>query len=210
MAQPERDRSFERFITFLDAIVAIAITLLVLPLVELTGEVDEHDSVSGLLQENRAEIWAFLLSFAVIARLWFVQHDSVRHVVAYDRRVARLLLLWALTIAFLPFPTALLSEAADDTVTKLLYIGSMVLSTFFITLVEAHLVRHPELTDGAGDADPVNGAANVAMLLLALAVSLAVPATSYFPLLLLLAADRVADGWRRLRGRGSRRSAVGE
>ena len=40
--------------------------------------------------------------------------------------------------------------------------------------------------------------------------TLAVPQTSYFPLLLLLVADRVADGWRRLRGRGPRHSRVGE
>ena len=210
MADTERDRGFERFITFVDAIVAIAITLLVLPLVELTAEAAEYDSVADLLRENQGEIWAFLLSFAVIARLWFVQHDSVRHVLGYDRRVAQLLLLWALTIVFLPFPTALVAEAADDAATKVLYIGTMVLSVICLTLVEAYVARHPELTDGQNDTDPVNGAANVAMLALALVITLAVPATSYVPLLLLLVADRVADGWRRLRGRGDRRTSVGE
>jgi len=210
VAEIERDRGFERFITFLDAIVAIAITLLVLPLVELTADIDEYGSVADLLRENQAEIWAFLLSFAVIARLWFVQHDSVRHVVAYDRRIARLLLLWGLTIVFLPFPTALVAEAADDELTKVLYIGSMVLSTAFLTMIEVYLVRRPEITDGHDDADPVNGAANVLMLALALLITLVVPATSYFPLLLLLAAGPAADLWRRVRGRGDRRTSVGE
>jgi uncharacterized membrane protein len=204
VAARERDRGFERLITFLDAVVAIAITLLVLPLVELTADIDEYGSVRDLLRENQAEIWAFLLSFAVIARLWFVQHDSVRHVVAYDMRVSRLLLVWALTIVFLPFPTALVAEAPNDEATKVLYIGSMVLSTMLLTLIEAVLVRHPELTDGDDDADPVYGAANVAMLLLALLITLAVPASSYFPLLLLLAADPAARAWPRVRGHGSR------
>jgi uncharacterized membrane protein len=203
-------RGHERFIAFIDAIVAIAITLLVLPLVELTARIDEYDSVSELLRENQAEIWAFLLSFAVIARLWVVQHDSVRHVVVQDSRVMRLLLLWALTIVFLPFPTALVAEAADDPVTKLLYFGSMVLSTTCLTLIELVLVRHPELTDGDDEADPVYGASNVAMLLLALVITLAVPATSYFPLLLLLAADPVARTWHRLRGGDSRRTGVSD
>ena len=210
MADTERDPGFERFITFLDAIVAIAITLLVLPLVELTADIEEYESVRDVLRENQAEIWAFLLSFAVIARLWFVQHDSVRHVTVYDRKIVNLLLLWGLTIVFLPFPTALVAEASDDEVTKLLYIGSMVLSTVFLTLIEAYLVRHPELTDGHDDADPVNGASNVVMLVLALVITLTIPATSYFPLLLLLVTDRVADGWRRVRGRGDRRTSVGE
>lgn len=198
MAAVEREHGFERFITFVDAIVAIAITLLVLPLVELTAEVDEYASVAALVRENQAEIWAFLLSFAVIARLWFVQHDSVRHLVVDDRRISRLLLLWALTIVFLPFPTALVAEASDDPTTKLLYIGTMVLSTAFLTLVEAVLARRPELTDGRDDADPVNGAANVVMLLLALGITLLVPATSYVPLLLLLAAGPAARAWRRV------------
>ena len=210
MADTERDRGFERFITFLDAIVAIAITLLVLPLVELTADVDEYESVRDLLRDNQAEIWAFLLSFAVIARLWFVQHDSVRHVTVYDRTVVNLLMLWGLTIVFLPFPTALVAEAADDELTKLLYIGTMVLSVVLLTLVEAYLVRRPELTDGRDDADPVNGASNVVMLVLALVITLTFPATSYFPLLLLIAADPVAAGWRRVRGRGDRRTSVGE
>jgi hypothetical protein len=73
----------------------------------------------------------------------------------------------------------------------------MVLSTAILTLVEARLARHPELTDGADDADPVNGAANVALLLVAL--TLVVPVTSYAPLLLLLAADPAARAWHRLR-----------
>ena len=75
----------------------------------------------------------------------------------------------------------------------------MVLSTAILTLVEARLARHPELTDGADDADPVDGAADVAMLLVALAITLVVPATSYAPLLLFLAADPASPAWRRLR-----------
>jgi uncharacterized membrane protein len=78
VAEPERDRGFERLVAFVDAMVAIAITLLVLPLVELTSEVDDYASVGALLRENQSQVWAFLLSFAVIARLWFVQHDGAR------------------------------------------------------------------------------------------------------------------------------------
>ena len=86
----------------------------------------------------------------------------------------------------------------------------MVVSTAVLTLLEAFLVRHPELTDGADDSDPVGGVTNVVLLLLAVGISIAVPATSYFPLLLLVVSGPVADGWRRLRGRGSRPAGVGE
>lgn len=206
----ERERDLDRFLTFIDAIVAIAITLLVLPLVELTSEIDQFDTVADLLHEHQSEIWAFLLSFVVIARLWFVQHQSMRHVLLYHPRVAHLLMVWALTIVFLPFPTALVAGADDSDLTKLLYIGSIVVSAAMLALVEAFLVRHPELTDGHDDSDPVDGVVNVALLLVALVLSVVLPRASYFPLLLLMVAGPVADGWRRLRGRGSRRAGVGE
>lgn len=202
----ERDRDFDRFLSFLDAVVAIAITLLVLPLVELTGEIDRSTSVGDLLRENQADLWGFVLSFAVIARLWLAQHGSVRHVVAYHDRIVLLLVAWALTIVFLPFPTALVAEATDSSITKVLYIGTMLASTLLLAAVEAIVARHPELTDGSDDSDPAVGLANAAMLGLALVVTLAVPATSYVPLLLLLAADRLAALYRRLRGGPASRS----
>ena len=49
----ERTRYFERYVTFIDAIVAIAITLLVLPLVELTS--DHHGTTSELLRDHAAQ-----------------------------------------------------------------------------------------------------------------------------------------------------------
>lgn len=209
-ADVERQRDFDRFLTFVDAIVAIAITLLVLPLVELTADIDQFDTVADLLDEHQTQIWAFLLSFVVIARLWFVQHRTVRHVLRYHTRVAHLLMLWALTIVFLPFPTALVAASGSSALTKVLYIGSMIVSTAVLALVEAFLVRHPELTDGRDDADPVDGIANVVLLVAALVVSIALPVTSYFPLLLLVLSGPAAGGWRRLRGRGSPGTGVGE
>jgi uncharacterized membrane protein len=67
MAEPvgagfERARDLERFVTFVDAAVAIALTLLVPPLVELTVELREDDSVANLLRNPRLEFVAFGLS----------------------------------------------------------------------------------------------------------------------------------------------------
>jgi uncharacterized membrane protein len=212
VAETERDRGMERFITFIDAIVAIAITLLVLPLVELTADIDEYDSVNALLRENRSELWAFLLSFLVVSRFWFAQHDSVRHVVRWDKNAASLLMLWAVTIVFLPFPTALMAEAEDNSTTKILYIGTLIATMFVLAVFEGYLRAHPEITDAdpEHDLDPVVGLVNVGLLLVALAITLAVPAVSYFPILLLLLAGPIASGLRRLRGGGPRRTPVGE
>jgi uncharacterized membrane protein len=74
------ERGLDRFVTFLDAVVAIAITLLVLPLVELLHGSDPQTSLSRLLTEEAGTFGAFLLSFAVIARLWLAHHRLVERV----------------------------------------------------------------------------------------------------------------------------------
>src|SRR4051812_13366377 len=98
-----RRRDFERLLTFVDAIVAIAITLLVLPLAELTADVGDQP-VTHVLRAHQGQLWSFLLSFAVIARLWFVQHHSLRNVLIAPSRLGVLLMSWSATIVFLPFP----------------------------------------------------------------------------------------------------------
>ena len=54
-------------VTFVDA---LALTLLVLPLVELTVELREDDSVANLLRNHGWQFFAFGLGFVVIARMW--------------------------------------------------------------------------------------------------------------------------------------------
>ena len=195
----ERERNLDRLLTFVDAVVAIAITLLVLPLVELTAEVGRATSVAQLLEENGAAFWAFLLSFAVIARLWFVQHRALEHVVAGNHRLELLLVVWTLTIVFLPFPTALAARAGDQAATKILYVGTIAVSTLVLGLVD-HVVAGGEVvTDADGTTDMLVPLVNVALLLVALAIMLLVPVVSYFPMFLLALDDQVLRVLRRLR-----------
>jgi uncharacterized membrane protein len=186
MDETERARDLERFITFLDAIVAIAVTLLVLPLVELTSELaSAEEPIGDLLDEHQAQLWAFLLSFVVIARLWWSQHRAVRSLVQLNVGLFWLLMLWALTIVFLPFPTALVAERSDEAWTKILYIGTTALSMLVLAVVAALAERIPRLTDGTPGSGSRSLLLNAALLALALAITLVFPATSYFPMLLL-------------------------
>ena len=197
----ERERDLDRFLTFIDAIVAIAITLLVLPLVELIGDVGDQ-RVADLLREHQAQFWSFLLSFVVIARLWLVQRSAVTHLARLDRRVVTLLLVWTLTIVFLPFPTALVAQTSDQSVTRVLYIGTVLLSVVALALAELVIVRRPEITDGLG-VPPLEGTVvNVALLVLALVVTLVFPVVGYFSLLLLGVDNWVQTLLRLVRRRG--------
>jgi uncharacterized membrane protein len=182
----ERHRDFERFLTFVDAIVAIAITLLVLPLVELTAGITGHDSVLHLLRDHQPELWSFLLSFVVISRMWFSQHRAIRDVNLLDDRVAQGLVLWTLTIVFLPFPTSLVAKAGSQPTTQILYVGTVGLSMLALALVDRAVIAKPEIRAGATPPSVAPPIVNLAWLGVALVVMLVFPATSYVPLLLLL------------------------
>lgn len=200
----ERERDLDRLITFVDAIVAIAITLLVLPLAELAGEAHGSERVGDLIDEHRGELWAFLLSFVVIARLWLSQHRILSPVVREGRSLTVLLLGWTLTIVLLPFPTSLLADAGDQAPTKILYIGLMALSFGLLAAMAWVVHRNDAVRDAAPVADPVPVAGASIAFLLALGISLLWPATSYYPLLLLVVDGRVTAVLRRAIGRRSR------
>jgi uncharacterized membrane protein len=198
----ERSRDFERFLTFVDAVVAIAITLLVLPLVDVAGELDQagHDpSVVRLLQDHQTQLWAFLLSFAVIANFWFTQHQVVRTVVANDPVVIRLMLVWLLMIVFLPFPTALVAEQGQQAATKVLYIGTMIVSSLLIGLMSRRIRAKRSIRDSDDAPDPAIAWVTAGLFAVALVITLVAPATGYYPLLLLLLTDVLVSRARRMR-----------
>jgi TMEM175 potassium channel family protein len=195
-SRSERARDLERFLTFLDAIVAIAITLLVLPLVDLVGDLEDGGSVRHLLEDNKAPIGAFFLSFLVIAQLWTAQHHVLTNVVAANENLSRLLMLWSLTIVVLPFLTSLVAgpgDAGDQATTKILYVGTMAVASFVLGLVSLVVSRHPELRDSEQVPDAPVAFVTSATFIVALLVMLLVPATSYWPLLLLVVSDNVVS-----------------
>jgi uncharacterized membrane protein len=84
-----RERDLDRFLTFVDAVVAIAITLRVLPLAEVATEVGDG-SVGELLRDKDDKLLAFFLSFLsflVIAQLWMSQHHIVGGLVVQNTLV---------------------------------------------------------------------------------------------------------------------------
>jgi uncharacterized membrane protein len=195
----ERSRDLERFLTFVDAIVAVAITVLVLPLVDLAGEIrSDDDSVSELIRSHAGQFWAFGLSFVVIARLWLAQHRLMRLVVATNQAILIYLILWTFAIVFLPFPTALLSNGGDQAITKCLYIGTLGASSLCLTLLAVAIKRDSSVRESDVTPSAVPAAATVVLLAAALLITLVFPSTSYYPLLLLLASDGVTTLWRKI------------
>jgi uncharacterized membrane protein len=181
-------RGLDRLVTFADAVVAIAITLLVLPLVDIPGQ---SRGVPGpdLLRDHFGEIGAFLLSFAVIARFWTAHHRTFEHVRLYDTALVQLTMLWLVTIAFLPFPTELLGRGTSTT-SVVLYIGTLLASSLVLTLTVMWLSAHPALLQDDSVAGRLHRPrwATTFFLVLALLAALVKPSAGLWSLLLLLLA----------------------
>ena len=203
----------ERLISFSDAVVAIAITLLVLPLVEdaSAGQVDSFDE---LVDTSGQQFLLFVLSFVVICRFWLVHHRLFREVRAFDAWVFWLNALWLLSIVVLPFATEVLGNADDSgAVTNALYIGTMFVTTCAGLALRWAVLRSPGLQrerERAGaDDDPeatslLDGTVAVAVMGAALVVAVALPAVGLWGLLLLATSGPVTHALRGRTGRGSR------
>ncbi|HUQ54465.1 TMEM175 family protein [Lentzea sp.] len=178
-------REPDRLVLFTDAVVAIAITLLVLPLVEVVSE-PGSEPPAELVHRHWPQIFSFLLSFAVIAQLWMTHHRLFENVKRYNSPLMLLNMAWLLTIVVLPFPTELVGRPGDDHFTQFFYIGTIAVSSALLTALTLLVHGSPDLAvEGRGLSLLVvlRALLPTAMLLLALVLS---PLISYWGLLLLL------------------------
>jgi uncharacterized membrane protein len=197
----ERHRDLDRLLTFVDAVVAIAITLLVLPLAEAGIEVGEGGTALDLLRAQGDDLLGFALSFVVIARLWIGQRRIVSGVVRQSPALEWLLLTWTFTIVFLPFPTSLVATTDHDPGSKILYVGTMAVSSMVLAVVAWVIGRHDSLRDTDETPDIWQSAGVAIGFLLALAIMLAFPGSGYWPLVLMALVDPAVRLLRRSRAR---------
>jgi uncharacterized membrane protein len=103
---------YDRVLFFSDAVFAIAITLLVVDL--RVPEAVAHVVATQELHDAISSIIGFAISFAVIGVFWVGHHSLFRYIKAFDRRLILLNLLFLGIIAFLPYPTQLLSVTSTN------------------------------------------------------------------------------------------------
>lgn len=186
-----RAKSLDRTMAFTDAVVAIAITLLVLPLVDAVSA-DAQDTAADLVRATITPVLTFLLSFVVIARFWLIHHEMFENVRDYNRPLMLCNLGWLLTIVVLPFPTEIAGHFDNDRFSVGLYIATVLASSVFLTAITFVLHRNSALTNEPVDGEALlHAAASTAALVLALAVAILFPWIGYYALLLLIVPGQV-------------------
>lgn len=142
----------ERLVFFSDAVFAIAITLLAL---EIRLPAVEGNLTNAGLTAALLGLWpkylGYGISFLVIGFVWVGHHRKFRYIRDIDSNLLMLNLLLLMTIAFIPFPAAVLSEYGNRTAT-IFYALVMALTGFFSTALWWYASGHERLTGANLDA----------------------------------------------------------
>jgi uncharacterized membrane protein len=190
MADPEIAGTAERMKFFTDAVVAIAMTLLILPLLESVADAARRGiDTAEYLSDHGDQLLSFVLSFLIIGRFWVGHERLFGYVEGWTARLMLLNQLWMLSIVFLPVATAIVGSMKTDPVQLLLYIGTMLVSGLLMAAMQLVVRRTP--ATWAGQEGPplerlLSSLAFVALLTLALVLALTVPGLGYLALLVLL------------------------
>jgi uncharacterized membrane protein len=116
----------ERLTFFSDAVFAIAMTLLVievrLPHLDTRTDAALGQALLGLIPNYAG----FLISFLVLARFWIGHHMMMAKLRAAPPRLVWANLFFLLAVAFMPFPTAIMSEYSGLRVGVGFYTGWLV------------------------------------------------------------------------------------
>jgi uncharacterized membrane protein len=180
------EAGFRRLVNFSDAVVAIAITLLILPLVDSASNIGSA-TLGHFLAANRPKLLAFFLSFFVIGRFWWAQHVTFERLRSYNTLLVSGMFLWLISIVFLPFPTELLGVSSGGLGVHALYIGTLLVAAVSGLIQVAAAVRNSEL-QVEGDHDLLRTDAYLSLSIVtavAFVVALAVPSIGLWALLAL-------------------------
>lgn len=88
-------------------------------------EGNEHlphgESLGEALWDQRQDLVAYAISFAVIGRFWVIHHRFFSDVVGFDGRLLALNILYLAWIVLVPFSSQVLGDHGSDTAAVVLY-----------------------------------------------------------------------------------------
>jgi uncharacterized membrane protein len=137
---------------FSDAVIAIAITLLVLELrlPDLAAEGIDAMFLTALGQEM-PRIVAYVVGFAVIASYWFEYQRHMKYVQKLDGRLALYNIVFLFFIALLPFPTSILGMYPAHTSVVVFYAISIICISTASYLMRMHALKGGLMIPGADE-----------------------------------------------------------
>lgn len=197
-AETDAAYSSARAKSFVDAVVAIAMTLLILPLVDsftastesVTASTQSLPDAATWFGGHASLLFASGVSFVVIALFWIEHHRMYARVHRVTVDLLWLNVAWLATIVWMPVATAMSEEMqSNDALSVTVYIGSMALASVLALAQRLFLRRRKDLHD-ASESQLRSGIAvdlsMVTLFLVSLAIAILFPLVNYFALFLLM------------------------
>ncbi len=129
--------ALERVVFFSDAVFAIAMTLLVLDI----PRPGRQTNAAAFLSVQNGKFIAFFISFWVIAMFWLGHHRLFRYVREYDHGLLMVNLVLLFCVAFLPYPSAILADHADEVGAAVFYAASLAVAGLASATLTWYAVR---------------------------------------------------------------------
>ncbi|MDI1465489.1 TMEM175 family protein [Catellatospora sp. KI3] len=193
--------ALSRTMAFTDGVVAIALTLLILPLADTAKEAAVLP-VGELVGEHAGDFLAFVTSFLVVSLFWMVHRRIFENLARVGEGVLMLNILWLLGVVFLPVPTAVLTyEVGHESGAAVLYMVNLTfiaLSGLLLSLRIRHRPvlqradRHKAVERSVRRGYVSTGAMVVTLLVAVPLGNLALPLLALLPLMQVAAARRWA------------------
>ncbi|WP_137288997.1 TMEM175 family protein [Natronorubrum halophilum] len=163
-----------------DGVFAIVLTLLVLQFEVPNVSTSE---LPAAVADQETLLVSYLLSFVVVGLYWIIHHNLFRYIVAHDRLLLWLNLLFLLSISFLPYPTELMGVYGTR-FTWSLYAINFVLVGVLMTAVWDYAARagftDDEIDDRAARLITIRGLISPAIFVLSIAVAAVNLTVAYF------------------------------
>ena len=144
--------SVERLLFFSDAVVAVAITVLALPLFSIPGPTG-GDSVLDVISAHSGQIITFVVTFIVMAVMWNIHNRVMNSLSSYNGVIFWLDMFWLIGFVFLPWPSTMYGSGDhwgsasvtlfDSDGTGALYWWTMAYISGIGTIAGMYINRHP-------------------------------------------------------------------
>lgn len=184
---PHQDQQVERLTFFSDAVFAIAMTLLVIDIKVPEPAVSTDEAWLQALGMLIPHFVGFVLTFYVVGALWAAHHRTFGRLGHYDPSIVWPNLTLLMMVAFIPFPTALMSTHFNDRVPQMFYASTLVVTGLCQYRLVKRALRQPYLYRDVSP-DDVSVAIRrslgmPAMALVAIVVAIWWPTLSNLPLM---------------------------
>lgn len=148
-------RAFDRMINMSDAIVAVAMTVNVLSIVQIQ-RTSENEGVGQLLSDHAGQVGSFCFTFLIVGVMWLVHNRILNRMRGYDSTIFGLNMAWLLLIVILPWPSTMYGISlvfgrsgvvSDYAGVALFYWATLAAISALGALIGFHANRRPALLD---------------------------------------------------------------